>query len=404
MLERNRETVPISPILVALIIALLTTGCGRKPGAEWGGRVVMEEGVPHSYNPATPLWGTGARPLVEVEVLGGPDAAEEALLAEPIALVCGPGGTRYVLDGKDARVLRFDADGTFLGSFGRQGAGPGEFASPTDLTILPDNNLLVADSGNSRLSRFTPEGGFLDSVTLQRNLGQIVASRSGDIYMHAQPRAMIVSFNIGALASKEESTLIDILDTQGERKGGFGTLEEYEGFMLGSWMNRVQPALTIGDSLVLNYLGKDRIEVYAPGGTLARVVHRSLPFEPVEPVEESRQTEHDDGSISIGIYFEFDILSTGFAIHPDGRWWAALIALTQLDRREGVAEDEEIPQEWAVDLFDRDGRWLARQPIGEEAALGLLDWGPDGLYLLSAEGDGTVRRYRVESPPYHQDR
>jgi len=398
VLKQNRETGPISFIVVALTIVLLTSGCSRKSEGEWGGRVVMEEGVPHIYNPATPLWGADARPLLEVEVLGGPDAAQEALLAKPIALVCGPDGTRYVLDGKDARILRFGADGAFLGSFGRQGAGPGEFASPADLTILSDNNLLVADSGNSRLSRFTLEGEFLDSVTLQRSLGQIVASRSGDIYLHAQPRTMIVSFNVGALASEEEETLIDILDARGERKGGFGTLEEYEGFMLGSWMNRVQPALTNGDTLVLNYLGKDRIEVYAPGGILARVAHRSLPFEPVGPVEESRRTVNNDGSVSIGMYFEFDILSTGFAVHPDGRWWAVLIALTQPDRREGVAEDEEIPQKWAIDLFDRAGRWLARQPMGEEAALGLLDWGPDGLYLLSAEGDGTVRRYRVESP------
>ncbi|MCK4772333.1 MAG: 6-bladed beta-propeller [Candidatus Latescibacteria bacterium] len=380
----------------AVLIAL--TACGRKQHEEWGGEIVLEDGVLHIYNPSMPLWGIDVKPLVETEVLGGPGAVEEAFLAEPIALVCGRDGTRYVLEGKDARILRFDAVGAFLGSFGRQGAGPGEFASPTDLTILPDNDLLVADSGNRRLSRFTQDGEFLDSVTLQRDLGQIVASRTGDIYLHAQPRTMAVSIRMGALESEEELTLIDILDARGRRTGGFGSLEEYEGLMLGSWMNRVQPALTTGDSLVLNYLGKDRIEVYTPDGVLARVAHRSLPFEPVEPMEQSRQTVNDDGTISVSILFEFDILSTGFAVHPDGRWWAALIALTQTGRREGTEEDEEISQGWAVDLFDATGRWLARHPLGPEYPMALLDWGPDGLYILNPYGDAAVHRFEVVPP------
>jgi hypothetical protein len=264
--------------------------------------------------------------------------------------------------------------------------------------MLPDEIILVADDGNRRLSRFTADGRFLDSVTLQRGLGQIVADSEGTVYIHDQARGMSVSIMMGAEDSEEEATLIDIIDDAGERIGGFGVVEEYEGFMLSSWMNKVYPALAPGDSIVLNYMGSDRIEVYSPGGELERVVHRNLPFTPVEPVEESRQTTNDDGTVSFSMFFEFDIQSTGFAISPDGRWWAALIAVTQTDRREGVEEDDEIPQEWAVDLFDADGRWLARHQLGIDFPQAALDWGPAGLYILNPEGDATVRRYEVVPP------
>jgi len=265
--------------------------------------------------------------------------------------------------------------------------------------MLPGEIILIADEGNRRLSRFATDGSFLDSITLQRAPGQVRIDRGGTVYLHDQARGMTVSIMMMAgMEGEETPTLIDILDESGERTGGFGVVEEYEGFMLSSWMNKVYPAFTSGDSMVLNYMGKDRIEVFTPDGTLARVVHRYLPYVPVEPVEETRQTEHDDGTMSFSMFFEFDIQSTGFAISPDGRYWAALIAVTQTDRREGIEEEDEIPQEWAVDLFDATGRWLARHPLGIDYPHALLDWGPAGLYILNPEGDAAVYRYEVVPP------
>ena len=210
---------------------------------------------------------------------------------------------------------------------------------------------------------------------------------------------MHVSFRmIGDDEPDEAPTLIDILDEQGVRTGGFGVVEEYEGMLLSQWMNKVQPSFTLRDTMVLNHMGKDRIDVFAPGGTLVRVAHRNLPFQPIEPLEENNQTVHDDGTVSFNMTFEFDILSTGFAVAPDGSYWAALVALTQTDRREGVEEEDEIPQEWAVDLFDAGGRWLARHPLGIDYPHALLDWGPDGLYILNPEGDATIHLFEVVPP------
>ncbi|MFC1499649.1 6-bladed beta-propeller [Candidatus Zixiibacteriota bacterium] len=399
LIPRSSSRRSFALCILPLLISSLLIACATGAEDGWSGMITLEDGVVHIYNPDQPLWGEEYHPLNELEILGGADAELAALFAEPICLITGSDGTRYVLDAKDTRVLRFARDGEYLGSFGREGEGPGEFSSPSSMTMLPGEIILVADPGRRRFSRFSTEGRFLGSITLQRDIGQIRASRSGIVYMHSQQRGMVVSLNMGvAVETEEEKTLIDILDDRGERTGGFGVVEQYDGMMLGSWMNKVLPSFTRGDTMVLNHMGKDRIDLFTPDGTLVRVAHRSIPFEPVEPLEENNQTVHDDGSVSFSMTFEFDILSTGFAVAPDGSYWAALVALTQTDRREGVEEEDEISQEWAVDLFDSDGRWLARHPLGIDYPHALLDWGPAGLYILNPEGDATVRRFEVVPP------
>jgi hypothetical protein len=379
---------------VALSVLLILTACSGKSGETWTGTVTVEDGVIHVYNPETPLWGADHDPLRELEILGGPDSAEEAMLAAPFTVVAGADGSRYVLDGTDARIVRYDREGNYLGAFGRAGDGPGEFRNPTDMTLLPDGRLLVCDYNQERLSWFSPDGRFIESAALHQSIGQIKASPSGRLFASGQPRILMGSIRLGTGDPEEEPTLVDLINPDGERTGGFGTIREYEGFMLGNWMNRIYPAVLPGDSLAMNYLGLDRIEVYDPEQGLSRVVHRNLSFTPIEPVEESNVSE--DGAISMS--FDFDILSTGLAVHPDGTYWAVALAVSEPDRRKNVEIDDRVPQEWAIDLFDSTGRWLARHPTGADFQAAFLDWWPDGLYVSNPEGDATVRRFEVVPP------
>ncbi len=390
------------PLLLLPLLLVTLSACSG--GGDWAGRIETVDGVVHVYNPDVPLWGEDFVPFTEVEVLGGPGSPEEALFSEPLAVEVGSDGTRFVLDGTDQRILRFAPDGTCLGAFGRAGEGPGEFTGAADLALLPDGEIVVTDQGRMRLSWFTPQGRFLRSVQQEEVYGQITADSRGRIIAHKQPRTPSVFMML--MASRTEAvTLVDLLDLSGERTGGFGAIRAFEGMMLGMWMNRVQPAVTVGDTVVLNFLGEDWIQVWSPGGELARVVHRSLPFEPVTPSEETNQIENDDGSVSFQMQFEFDLLATGFAISPDGKYWAVLVALTQTDRRprppeeENTPREDEILQRWGIDLFDADGRWLARQDLGTDYPLAALDWGSDGLYLINHSGDATVRRLRMNPPP-----
>ncbi len=78
---------------------------------------------------------TAARPAppAQLEILRTVDGGDQAMLYRPWAVCFGPDGGFFVLNAGDCRVLRFDADWRFVGSFGRQGSGPGEFTNPTGM-------------------------------------------------------------------------------------------------------------------------------------------------------------------------------------------------------------------------------------------------------------------------------
>jgi len=65
-----------------------------------------------------------------------------------------PDGTVYVADTLNHRIQRFSADGTFLGKWGSEGSGDGEFERPVDVAVAPDGTVYVADTDNQRIQVF----------------------------------------------------------------------------------------------------------------------------------------------------------------------------------------------------------------------------------------------------------
>lgn len=65
----------------------------------------------------------------------------------------------YVLDAKRGRIHKFGADGKKMITFGRYGAGDGEFdTDASDIAIDARGNILIADTGNHRVVRFDAAG------------------------------------------------------------------------------------------------------------------------------------------------------------------------------------------------------------------------------------------------------
>jgi DNA-binding beta-propeller fold protein YncE len=91
----------------------------------------------------------------------------EGQLVRPTGLALDPAQQRlYVVDTVACRVVVFDRAGHEIGSFGRRGVGPGEFNSPTFVTVAPDGTVGVSDSLNFRVQRFRPDGTLIASFGL----------------------------------------------------------------------------------------------------------------------------------------------------------------------------------------------------------------------------------------------
>jgi hypothetical protein len=76
-------------------------------------------------------------------------------------------GNSYISDGYiNSRVAKVSPDGTWLGSWGTPGGGPGQFSTPHSIAIDAQDNIYVADRGNRRIQVFDTTGKFLRQITI----------------------------------------------------------------------------------------------------------------------------------------------------------------------------------------------------------------------------------------------
>ncbi|MGQ0811159.1 MAG: 6-bladed beta-propeller, partial [Nitrospiraceae bacterium] len=72
-------------------------------------------------------------------------------------------GNIYVADEGNNRIQKFDARGSFLTKWGREGSAPGQFKAPWGVTCDAVGNVYVVDSGNHRVQKFDGNGTFVCS-------------------------------------------------------------------------------------------------------------------------------------------------------------------------------------------------------------------------------------------------
>ncbi len=63
-------------------------------------------------------------------------------------------GNVYVADRGNFRIQKFDANGTFLATWGSSGSGNGQFPGPTAAATDASGNIYVADQSNNRIQKF----------------------------------------------------------------------------------------------------------------------------------------------------------------------------------------------------------------------------------------------------------
>ncbi len=79
----------------------------------------------------------------------------------PFSLGVAPNGDVYTLEMGKNVVKRYNSAGSFLGTWGEEGWGNGEFGNPSSVTVGPLGDVFVADV--HRIQLFNAEGSFLTS-------------------------------------------------------------------------------------------------------------------------------------------------------------------------------------------------------------------------------------------------
>ena len=83
------------------------------------------------------------------------------LFSRPTDVAWDAAGNIFIADGAgNARIAKFDKDGKFLKSWGKRGAGPGEFANVLSIAVDAQGNVYAGDGGNKRIQVFDNNGVF----------------------------------------------------------------------------------------------------------------------------------------------------------------------------------------------------------------------------------------------------
>jgi hypothetical protein len=172
-------------------------------------------------------------------------------------------GRYYVGDRSSAEVFVYSAEGKFVGEFGREGGGPGEFRGFSGVIDLPGDTILAVDWRLGRLSIFGPDWEFVRSVRTEVPFARGI--RVGSLFV-ANPTLAFQS------SGRSPIQAIDI-EGQGVREFGPRAQETREHPF--ATLRTIAPHSA--NAFWAAYQDRYRVEVWEVNGTLRRVLERSIP-------------------------------------------------------------------------------------------------------------------------------
>lgn len=102
-----------------------------------------------------------------------------------------PDGSFYTFESGNLRVQHFDADRTFVGSWGGFGSGDGKFAKPTAIATDRAGHVYVADGSRGDVQVFDADGAYLRTVAKGHagpyGFAYMAVDPAGDVWVNDPP-------------------------------------------------------------------------------------------------------------------------------------------------------------------------------------------------------------------------
>jgi sugar lactone lactonase YvrE len=290
----------------------------------------------------------------------------------PSDIILDDAGNIYILDTGNCRVQKFDPEGKFLDSFGREGQGPGEFNSPTSLDFDAEGNLIIADRRSRKIQIFSQKGNLRKTITLTKHpLSDVYALNSGLMATYGT-----LGYDIEGKDKEPLPKLIRLLDSEGNIQKEFGEMFDYKHRMLNQRGNSFHFDVDANDNIYLTFSYQNRIDKYSPDGKLLWKADRVLNFT-TKPLDKGKieRTKTSKSFYSP----RMNSVSSGIAVDNKGRSWVitykrqikeeervyTITRATQTGVTREIKGDTDLQETdmYALEIFDADGVLLGEIPV-----------------------------------------
>jgi hypothetical protein len=91
----------------------------------------------------------------------GSEGNGDGEFGHPMGIAIDSSDNVYVADWNNDRIQKFDNNGNFITSWGSDGTDAGEFSGPQGIAVDSSDNVYVADTLNDRIQKFDNNGNFI---------------------------------------------------------------------------------------------------------------------------------------------------------------------------------------------------------------------------------------------------
>ena len=352
-----------------------------------------------------PLWGDDPKIQLEfVRQIGEYDGKGDIYLFNPQEIKRDTEGNLFILDAGNYRILKIDStDGRVLEKYGRRGQGPGEFdIEPTFLNIDNSDNLYISPllfMGNNII--MNRQGDEIKRFRFKSNsVTNKVIYGMRDLKLSPSGNFLIVFgyFTKGYKGSENElpgngvfgpeffaSNVFRYFNRNGTFVSEFAIevmQTHVENNFVRGHINDVIFAFDADSNVYIAFLYQNRIEKYAPDGTLLMSISRDKPYKTTLDFEKSDRRPN------------LSIFSNSIDVDNRNRIWISSVS-RRLTEDENKNSQQDIENIHIIEIFDHSGRLLCSIPIGyfnKHLQVRVLD---DRLFIIDRYSRMCIYEYRI---------
>jgi len=380
---KKRITVGPACCGAALILATLTIpSCrGEKTYA-----VEVRDGVRYVHN-IRPAAEKPVAGLVFVGKIGELESKDpDCQFVRPMSADEDAAGNLFILDEKESCVKKFGARREYLGRFGRNGQGPGEFQNAMKVAVSASGQVVVSTM-SSEFHVFGNDGAYVDRFRLPpyRGISPVVLGAD---------RVAAYAFQVNGENGRDNHVLA-IFDFQGQILHEFG-----EPYLLDTtrrtWnANFLSLAVDGKENLYAAFSSLNRIEKYSPDGRLLLSIDRALPFEVTHRYTQTSMNV--GGQVALADEPDFTPVNTGIGVDRGGRIW--VLGVQKAISRSTMPKDYRIQDYLAFEIYGPEGVLLSRLPVPPEVVkFDNMTMRGDHLFFVDPFDEACVYEYAVINP------